>query len=288
MKERGKIKTVGIVANPHKPAARDSVCHLVDWLKERDRHVLVDKELNLGGRAQSVEKAALPELVDLITVFGGDGTLLSVARIMDRSEALVLAVNLGSLGFLTEVTLDELYPAFEAILADRYVIDHRHRLLVEIERAEESAASHYALNDAVITKSALARIIDFDVYIDHLFVSSFKGDGLIVSTSTGSTAYSLAAGGPIVHPTMEAFVITPICPHMLSNRPLVISNRSEVEVVLRSAGEAMLTVDGQVGFPFELGDRFKVKKADNPLRLIQPANRNWFDVLRKKLKWGER
>jgi NAD+ kinase len=227
-------------------------------------------------------------MVELIVVFGGDGTLLSVARLLDDSQALVLGVNLGSLGFLTETTIGEFLSALEYTLAGRYAIDQRQLLQAQLERKGAAVASYRALNDAVINKGALARIIDLEIYIDHQFVSTFKADGLIISSPTGSTAYSLAAGGPIVYPSMEAFVITPICPHTLTNRPLVVSDQSTIDVTLISGTDVMLTIDGQVGLPMGTGDVVKVQKAANPLRLILSANRNWFEVLRKKLKWGER
>lgn len=282
------IRKIGILAKRHKPEAAGVIEKLIPWLEERGVETIVDKEFAplLGIKSRPLEKEALPANVDLIAVFGGDGTLLSVARLMGNSHPLVLGVNLGSLGFLTEVTLDELYAAFEALLKGDFEVDNRMMIDTVLKREGERIAAYRALNDAVINKGALARIIDMEIYIDGQFVSDFRADGLIISTPTGSTAYSLSAGGPIVYPSMEAFVITAICPQTLTNRPLVVSSSSHIEVVLSSGTDVMLTVDGQVGLPMLVGDATIVTRAESPFRLVKPRGKNYFEVLRRKLNWG--
>ncbi len=282
------IRKIGILAKRHKPEAAEVIEKLIPWLEERGVETIVDKEFAplLGIKSRPLEKEALPANVDLIAVFGGDGTLLSVARLMGNSHPLVLGVNLGSLGFLTEVTLDELYAAFEALLKGDFEVDNRMMIDTVLKREGERIAAYRALNDAVINKGALARIIDMEIYIDGQFVSDFRAYGLIISTPTGSTAYSLSAGGPIVYPSMEAFVITAICPQTLTNRPLVVSSSSHIEVVLSSGTDVMLTVDGQVGLPMLVGDATIVTRAENPFRLVKPRGKNYFEVLRRKLNWG--
>jgi NAD+ kinase len=222
-------------------------------------------------------------------VLGGDGTLLATARLLAGRPTPILAVNLGSLGFLTGVTLEDLYPLLELVLAGKQSLDTRKMLLVELKRNGQSVARYRALNDAVLNKAALARIMDFDVSIDGEFIARFKGDGLIISTPTGSTAYSLAAGGPILFPAVDAFVITPICPHTLTNRPLVIPDTCQVEVVVKAGQDvAYLTVDGQVGVDVRGEDRVTVSRSDSVIHLIRPPERGYFEVLRSKLKWGGR
>lgn len=285
------IKTIGIIAKRHKPETTAIVQELVAWLAVRNVEVILDEELMTivkGHSIRTAHRSRLPAQVDMIAVFGGDGTLLSVARLTGEHHPLVLGVNLGSLGFLTETTLEDLYSALEAIIGGRYEEDSRLMLVASIVRNGATVASYLALNDAVINKGALARITDLEISIDRQFVSTFKADGLIIASPTGSTAYSLAAGGPIVYPSMEAFVITPICPHTLTNRPLVVPDKSIITVRLDSGSDVMLTIDGQLGLPLEIGDVLEVRKAGTPLSLIRPLKRNWFGVLRQKLKWGER
>jgi NAD+ kinase len=236
-----------------------------------------------------VGRNEIPERVDLLIVLGGDGTMLAVARIMNEREVPILGVNFGNLGFLTELTLEELFPTLELVFENRHSTDSRMLLEVEVSRAGEVISRHQALNDAVINKGAMARIIDFAVKVDDQLLSQYKADGLIVSTPTGSTAYSLAAGGPIVFPSMEAFVITPICPHTLTNRPIVIPDRSVVRIEIGPVGEStFLTMDGQVGLALHAHDSVIARKSNRRVILIRPGNKSYFDVLREKLKWGER
>lgn len=285
------IKKIGIVSKPRKAEIREIVPQLVEWLRERDIEVSIDKET--GAILESSEKCLtrneLPGKVDLLVVLGGDGTLLAAARSLYRREVPIFAVNLGDLGFLTVITRDELYPALEGVLSGNYRSERRVQIEGELVRADEVLSSFRALNDVVLNKGAIARIQDFEVYADGEFISNYKSDGLIVATPTGSTAYSLAAGGPVVSPFVEAFVITPICAHTLTNRPLVVRDTATIEIVVKSQREAAyLTVDGQVGIATHSEDIIRVRKSDSCIELIQPPQRNYYEILRQKLKWGER
>jgi NAD+ kinase len=285
------IKKIGIVSKPKKAEIREIVPQLVEWLQERDIEVSIDKET--GAILESTEKCLtrneLPGKVDLLVVLGGDGTLLAAARALYRHEVPIFAVNLGDLGFLTVITRDELYPALEGVLSGNYRSERRVQIEGELVRADEVLSTFRALNDVVLNKGAIARIQDFEVYADGEFISNYKSDGLIISTPTGSTAYSLAAGGPVVSPTVEAFIVTPICAHTLTNRPLVLRDSANIEIVVKSQREAAyLTVDGQVGIATHSEDIIRVRKSDSFVELIQPPQRNYYEILRQKLKWGER
>jgi NAD+ kinase len=226
--------------------------------------------------------------VDLIVVLGGDGTMISVARLIGARETPVLGINYGSLGYLTEFRIEEMFPALEAILAGNYEIDRRVTLDVEHRNADnEIIASGRALNDVVVNKSVLARIIEIEVWLDEFFVNSFRADGLIIATPTGSTAYNLSAGGPIVFPSMNAVVLTPICPFTLTNRPIVVPDTAEIKLKLKHENEGVvLTLDGQVGYQLKTDETVLIHKSPTTFNLVQPPNRNYFDVLRDKLKWG--
>ena len=285
------IKKIGIVSKPKKAEIREIVPRLVEWLRKRDIEVSIDKET--GSILESSEKCLtrneLPGKVDLLVVLGGDGTLLAAARALYRHEVPIFAVNLGDLGFLTVITQDEMYPALEGVLSGNYRSERRVQIEGELVRADEVLSTFRALNDVVLNKGAIARIQDFEVYADGEFISNYKSDGLIVSTPTGSTAYSLAAGGPVVSPSVEAFIVTPICAHTLTNRPLVLRDSANIEIVVKSQREAAyLTVDGQVGIATHSEDIIRVRKSDSYVELIQPPQRNYFEILRQKLKWGER
>lgn len=285
------IQTVGIITKPRKKEIVSVVKQLISWLEERKVGILFDQESGeLIGRAKDgVARNEIPEKVDLIIVLGGDGTMLAVARLVNEKEVPILGVNFGNLGFLTEITLDELFPTLELVFENRHRTDSRIMLQVEVTRSGETIARHRALNDAVINKGTMARMIDFVVFVDDQLLSLYKSDGLIISTPTGSTAYSLAAGGPIIFPSMDAFVITPICPHTLTNRPIVIPDQSVVRVEIRPGGESMfLTVDGQVGLALREQDQVVLRKSNRCLHLVKPRDKSYFDVLREKLKWGER
>ena len=231
----------------------------------------------------------MPEGCDLIVVLGGDGTLLSAARALDGREIPLFPVNLGGLGFLTAITVDELYPELERALRGEHRIGKRRVLTCEVMRGERKAAQYQALNDVVLTKISIARVIDLDTFVDGHFVCAYKADGLIISTPTGSTAYSLAAGGPIIFPSVAAISLTPICPHMLTNRPVIVPAESVIEVVCRGDGEgSYLTIDGQVGEPLACGDHVICRSPQHTVNLVRPPKMLFFDVLREKLKWGER
>lgn len=286
-----QIRTVGIITKPRKKEIAGVVQELILWLEQHKVGVVFDHETGelLTPVAVGVARNEIPKQVDLIVVLGGDGTMLAVARVMNDKEVPIIGVNFGNLGFLTELALDELFPTLELVFANRHATDSRILLDVQVIRAGEVISRHQALNDAVINKGAMARIIDFSVWVDNQLLSQYKSDGLIVSSPTGSTAYSLAAGGPIIFPSMEAFVVTPICPHTLTNRPIVIPDSSHVKVDIGSGGEStFLTVDGQVGLGLRAHDEVVVRKSQRRVQLVKPGKKSYFDILRGKLKWGER
>lgn len=244
-------------------------------------------EHETGCAVETIEPEHLAKMVDLIMVLGGDGTMIATARMIGDAEVPVLGVNYGGLGYLAEFRIEEIYTALESILDGNYRLDKRVMLAVELLRDGEQVTRNSVLNDVVINKSALARIIEIETYLNNQFVNSFRADGLIVSTPTGSTAYNLSAGGPIIFPSMNAIVVTPICPFTLSNRPIVVPDSALIELCLKTDKEEVaLTLDGQVGFPLQVEDRVVIKKSDTTFNLIQPMNRNYFEVLRTKLKWG--
>ena len=284
------MKCVGVIAKYTDPRAQKIVSDLGEWLEERGRTVVLEKETaSLVPKSEAVTRSKLPERCDFLIVIGGDGTLLSAARVVGTTGKPILGVNLGSLGFMTAITLEELYPVLDRIFQEDFEYDERMMLVAHVHRMGERVANYTVLNDVVINKGALARIIDIETTIGETYLSSFKADGLIISTPTGSTGYSLAAQGPILHPTLRAIVITPICPHMLTNRPIVIRDDMEVRATLRSREtDVFLTLDGQVGLGIREGDVIEVKKADAPLRFFRSPFKDYFAVLRTKLKWGER
>ncbi len=284
------IRTVGIFSKPDVPAAAELVPKLIDWLKARGLRIRCDKETAAyAGGGQSYPRPEVPEGCDLVIVLGGDGTLLSAARAISGREIPLFPVNLGGLGFLTAITLDEVFPDLERAFRGEHRVGKRKMLQVELLRGDKTVARYEALNDAVITKASLARMIDLDAYVDQMFVCSYKVDGLIVATPTGSTAYSLSAGGPIIFPSVAAFCLTPICPHTLTNRPVIVPESSVIRVVSFAENkEAFLTVDGQVGEPLLKGDQIVCRTSPYAIHLIRPPRMLFFDVLRAKLKWGER
>lgn len=284
---------IGIAVKPGLTAARDTLVELEAWLHGRgfDAAWSVEaSELFTAGSRTVVEREALPRQSDLAVVLGGDGTLLAMAKAIAESgrDIPILAVNFGSLGFLTEITRPELLQALEAAIAGRTSFDLRMMLCAVATRA---GVSHMALNDVVFSRTALSRMIELSVSVGDQFVTAVKADGLIVATPTGSTAYNLAAGGPIVHPAMDALVLTPIAPHTLSNRPIVIPAEREVRVTSTGSNagdEVFVTMDGQTGFGLQEGDALTITRAERPLRLIRSTTRSYFEVLRQKLKWNER
>jgi len=285
------IRTAGIISKPNQEQISSVVPPLVDWLRSRKIEVCTDRQTGecIATGTDALAREALGEQVDLMIVLGGDGTLLSAARALGRHHVPILAVNLGGLGFLTSVTLDELYPLLEQALAGKHQVSERMMLDAEILRDGKGAGRQCALNDAVANKGALARMLDFDVYVNGDSLGRYRADGLVVATPTGSTAYSLAAGGPIIEPELDAFVITPICPHMLTNRPLVVPATARIEIDFAAAEEPVyVTLDGQIGFELKPKDRVAITKSASRVALVRPPSKTYFQVLRNKLKWGER
>lgn len=284
------MKRVGIFAKRHLQNAVDLAREVADWLAEHQVEVLFDEAL-----AESIDHAkgypakSIPALADLIVVLGGDGTLLSVSRLIGDLRTPILGVNLGSLGFLTEVTQDEIYTVLEQVIAGDFTVSERMRLLAIIHRDGKELGRYRVLNDVVINKGALARIIDMEAWIDEDYLTTFKADGLIVATPTGSTGYSMAAGGPIVYPGNHCLVISPICPHTLTNRPLIVSDQSSVRIEVKFQDEdVVLTADGQEGMPLQGGDVVELRKSRHPTLLVTSPSRDYYQVLRTKLRWGER
>jgi NAD+ kinase len=284
------IRRIGLIAKPKLATVSTVVRQLIDWCAVRQIQPLLDKDTAaLAGHTEGLERIDLVAKSDLIVVLGGDGTLLSVARVLDSHSVPILAVNFGSLGFLTEITLEEMLATLEGALAGSATSQARMMIDIEVLREAGCFAEYRALNDAVLTKGALARIIDIDVNIDNQFVATYKADGLIVSTPTGSTAYALSAGGPIVYPTLGAMLVTPIASHTLTFRALVVPDDVTIEMSLKATQESVyLTVDGQIGLALKGEDRIRVRKSAIALELIESSNKNFFDILRRKLKWGER
>jgi NAD+ kinase len=290
------VSRVGILAKSNLHAATTHLVEITDWLSARGVTAVFETAtaalLAPSPNRLTFDRLALASRVDMVLVLGGDGTLLAMADCIGEagSNIPILGVNFGSLGFLTEVTLPELYPALETALTGRARMEERLMLRSTTTRHGAVFAQSMALNDTVITKTARSRLIDLSVFVGEEFVTRVKADGLIIATPTGSTAYNLAAGGPIVQPTVDALLLTPIAPHTLTNRPIVIPGTSAVRVVpnMEERDEAFVTFDGQHGFQLHAGDEVAVRRADKPLRLIKPSSRSYFEVLRTKLKWGER
>jgi len=285
------VKRVGLVAKPDAAEAQRVVRQVVEWLGARGLTVVLEKEtaaLVPSTSVTSATKSELPGQVDALIVLGGDGTLLAMARAVGDLGVPILGVNLGGLGFLTATTLEEMLPALEALLAGGMAVEERMMLAVRVVRGGQPTGDYIALNDVVITKSAMSRIIDLAVSVDGRHATAYRADGLIISTPTGSTAYNLSAGGPILFPTMDAVVLTPIAPHTLSNRPIVLPGAQRIDVTLRVDQEVMLARDGQVGVPLRERDVVEVQKARARIRLMRFEQKDFFSVLRTKLKWGER
>jgi len=290
------MKRIGIVAKQNKPEAIVLIQNLAEWLRSHQIEVYVDEQIGkflspspATSYLNPVERKELPGHVEMMIVLGGDGTLLSVARQVWDRDMPILGVNLGGLGFLTEIHLEELYRVLERVVQGDFKTDERDVLKASVIRKGEKVVEFIVLNDAVINKGALARIIDLETTINGQYVTTFQSDGLIISTPTGSTAYNLSAGGPIVYPSLHTLIITPICPHTLTNRPIVIPDDVEVRALLKSKQqEVILTLDGQQGFSLEYEDVVEVKKAEGRILLIKSPYRHYFELLREKLKWGER
>jgi len=283
------MRRIGVVLKTTGTEAAELGKKLLDELDSLDLEIVMDRESAAVLKSTStVERRDLPSQVDLVVVLGGDGTLLSVTHGAINGTP-ILGINMGTLGFLTEHPAESLLPMLRATLAGRAKTVKRERLLVSVQKPGDEASTHCVLNDAVINKSALARMLDLSVHVNDVLVSRFRADGLIVATPTGSTAYNLSAGGPILYPTLGVIVVTPICPHTLTNRPLVLSLDSKVELRLeKDSEEVWLTLDGQQGFPLSIEDIVRIERCMDPVYLITDRNRSYFQVLNRKLKWGER
>lgn len=283
------VKTIGILTKPKFPDVKPTLKELVAWLRERQKEVILDAATaRMIGESGTYQKTQIAALSDMILVLGGDGTMLSAARLAEERGIPILGCNMGGLGFLTEVRLEQLYPALERVFSKDYVLDERLMLRARIHRHGEHVAQATVLNDVVVSKGTLARMIEIRITIGDQFVTNLRGDGIIVSTPTGSTAYSLSAGGPIMSSSVPALLLTPICPHTLTHRPLLVPSQTVLEVTLTSKDDgAMATFDGQVGVAMAQGDTVVIENSDHRTQLIRFPESTYYDVLRRKLKWGD-
>ncbi len=283
------MKKIGIISKPGRPEPQEILEKLLPRLRQQGHEAYVDPDTASLMNIEGHTRAEIASLVDAVIVLGGDGTMLSVSRLVAEKGIPILGVNLGTMGFITEINRDEIYQAVDAMLSDTCIIEERLMLSARIGREGEKIAEYTVLNDVVINKGALARIIDLEAVINGVYVTTFKADGLIISTPTGSTAYSLSAGGPILYPTLNSIVLTPICSHTLTNRPIVLPDEFKVEITLKTLSEDVyLTLDGQVGFSLRKDDVIEINKSPFKTKLLIPCERDYFNVLRTKLKWGER
>ena len=284
------MQAIGIFVKRHHQDALRVAAEACAWLTERGLAVLVDESIveQVPG-ARGCQVREIPAAADMLIVLGGDGTLLSVARLAGDCPTPILGINLGSLGFLTEITRDELAPVLTKLVAGELPIAERMRLDVTIRRAGSEVGRYLVLNDLVINKGALARIIDMEASVDDVYLTTFKADGLIIATPTGSTAYNLAAGGPIISPELSCLVISPICPHMLTNRPIIFGADAVIRIEVKFQDEdVVLTADGQVGTPLHGGDIVEIRRSPHPTLLVLSPTKDYFQILRTKLHWGER
>ena len=290
MQTTGPFKKIGIISRPRGSNLAVVIPPLLDWLKSRKLEISYDTETAgaLPDKSKGLPREEVAEKSELLLVLGGDGTLLAAAKVAAPLGIPLLPINMGSLGFLTSFKAEELYSALEDTLACRLPLSERAMLDVELIREGRIIERQTVANEAVVNKGTLARMIDLELIIDNEFVARYRVDGLIVATPTGSTAYSLSAGGPIVHPSVESWIVTPICPHTLSDRPVVIRDSSTIDVHLSAGTESVfLTLDGQTGIPMHQSDRVHITRSNERLKLIQPVKKSYFEILHSKLKWGE-
>lgn len=285
--------TIGLIGKFDDPTIGGTLLELIGLLQQRSLRLLLDEATARTFAGQGLETASRERIgteCDLAIVVGGDGSLLNAARSLSGHSVPILGINLGRLGFLVDVSPQDMAVILEQVFNGEYIEEQRFLLATVVERKGERLSENDAFNDVSIHKSHVARMIELEAYIDNTFVVTLRADGLIVSSPTGSTAYALSAGGPIIHPSLNAIEIVPICPHTLSNRPLVINGDCEVEILVRDAGlsEVLVTCDGQISLGLTVGDRLKIRKKPNPITLIHPKNHDYYDILRKKLHWGER
>ena len=281
------MKKIGIIAKRGEPEAIKAVKDFLRWMKGKNFKFFIESEVAKALKITGYSRKEIPSKSDIIIVFGGDGTLLSVARLVGKMGVPILGVNLGGLGFITEISRDDIRKEISKVFSGNFGFEERIMLLADVYRKGRKIARQNALNDVVLNKSALSRMFEFDISINDQYVSTFRADGLIVSTPTGSTAHSLSAGGPILYPTLESFLMTPICPHTLTSRPIVLPDTFVLEVTVKSGDNVYLTLDGQVGFPLKVRDRIKIRKADYKTKFLVLHDRDYFQILRTKLKWGE-
>jgi NAD+ kinase len=282
-------KIIGIVANSGKPSAQKTVVELIRFLEQRELPYRLESDTAklAGQRRKGAPLRRIGHEADMIVVLGGDGTILRTARELEDTSPLVLGVNIGSLGFLTSVRSSDMVTAMDAILKGRYQVSTRHTLKATVHRKGRQPQSHQALNDAVISRSAFSRVVRLRLGIDGALLTDYVCDGMIFASATGSTAYSLSAGGPILLPTTDAWIVTPICPHALSNRSVIVGRKSVLRCEIRSAaGDLLLTVDGQVQVRLRVGDEVEVRPGPRKVRLAVTEGHSYFDVLRQKLKWS--
>ncbi len=285
------MRQIAIISKPQRPDLATILPELVIWLRARGYEPMLDPVSgSYTGTAHVVPRHEMPQFKpELVVVLGGDGTLLAAARAFAKTEVPILSVNLGSLGFLTEVRLADLYPTLEGWCAGCCAIDVRSMMHAELWRDGATYQEHQALNDVVVAKGAIARMGEFTVSLDGQLVASFRADGVIVATPTGSTAYTLAANGPILAPNVNAMVVTPICPHLLTLRPIVVHGDAHLTVKVEGIpDQTYLTVDGQEAVPLQVGDEIRCRRSEHSVRLVRMGGNTFFDVLRAKLKWGER
>ncbi|MGO9377952.1 MAG: NAD(+)/NADH kinase [Dissulfurispiraceae bacterium] len=283
------MKKIGIICKSGRTEPIELVKLLIPWLKERQCEVALEWVVAEALGLKGVEREEIPGTVRMMIVLGGDGTMLSVARLIDGRDVPILGVNLGGLGFITEINKDEIFGALNQALEGNSPVEERMMLDIRVLRQSMEVGNFTALNDGVINKGAMARIIEMETFVNTSYVTTYRADGLIISTPTGSTAYNLAAGGPILYPTLSSIIVAPICPHMLTNRPVVLPDNSDITIALKTETESVyLTVDGQVGIPLHQGDIIEVKKSDSTTKIFTPCGHDYFNLLRTKLKWGER
>ena len=282
------MKKIGIFCKPKAPSAAKILGKLIPWLRNQNYYIFLDAgTAAIISEASSHEKSEISQQSDLLIVLGGDGTLLGVARAAHPFKVPILAVNLGSLGFLAEISIEELYSTLKNILAGKFEIENRMLLNACIWRSKEKVEDHNVLNDVVINKGAVARVINLQVLVNGQYMTSYRADGLIIATPTGSTAYSLSAGGPIIHPSMHTLVLSPICPFTLTNRSILIPDQSIIQVKLAAEyDDVRVTLDGQEGYDMKAEDILEIKKTKTTLQLIRGPNKNYYQILRDKLHWG--
>ena len=283
------MNRIGIVCKTGRPEPAEILKSFIPWLEGKGYEIFVDEHTAALLQIKGYSRAEIPLFSDMVIVFGGDGTMLGVARLIGDKGVPILGVNLGGLGFITEVNREEVREVVDKILAGHCSMEDRIMLGATVNRNGKNVAEFTVLNDVVINKGALARMIEMETYVSSNYVSTFRADGLIISTPTGSTAYSLSAGGPILYPTLNSIVLTPICPHTLTNRPIVLPDDVSIKITVRTESEdVFLTLDGQTGFSLQKDDTVEIKKTPFTTKILIPRERDYFQVLRNKLKWGER